>query len=155
MIISCPQAGVAEGSSIGSLVFTERLRELAWKHSWGIFARLRRRIANSNPGFTNVAGLIRGLNAADAARILARYGYLEPESRPLLARGALRSAAILLDGQPRSKEIEQLELIYGEETSRIALERKAADYKASSEEFSGKFQMEEGESWFCARSKTL
>ena len=34
---------------------------------------------------------IRYLNAADAARILARYGYLKPEERPLLARGSLRA----------------------------------------------------------------
>ena len=107
------------------------------------------------PWFYQRGGPIRGLNAADAARILARYGYLEPETRPLLARGALRGAAIVLDGQPRSKDVEQLELEYGEETTRVALERKAADCIANSEEFCGRFQMEEGESWFCARSKTL
>ena len=107
------------------------------------------------PWFYRRRELVRGLNAADAARILARYGYLEPETRPLLARGALRGAAILLDGQPRSKDTDQLELDYGEEAARVALERKAADHIANSKEFSGRFQMEEGESWFCARSKTL
>ena len=70
---------------------------------------------DSNPGFVGVANLIRGLNAADAARLLARYGYLEPEARPLTARGA----AILLDCQPSSKTIDQLELEYGEETTRV------------------------------------
>ena len=106
------------------------------------------------PWFYRSGGLIRGLNAADAARILARYGYLEPEARPLLARGALRGAAILLDGQPPSMNIDQLELEYGQETKRVALERKAAEYIANSEEFSGRFQMEEGESWFCVLNKT-
>ena len=107
------------------------------------------------PWFYRSGKLVRGLNAADAARILARYGYLEPETRPLLARGALRGAAILLDGRPSSKSIDQLEREYGEETSRVALEKKAAKYIANSKEFSGRFQMEEGESWFCALHKTL
>ena len=107
------------------------------------------------PWFYRSRELIRGFNAADAARILARYGYLEPETRPLLARGALRGAAILLDGQPSSMSIDQLELEYGEETTRTALEKKAAEYIANSEEFSGRFQMEEGESWLCALHKTL
>ena len=107
------------------------------------------------PWFYRSGQLIRGLNAADAARILARYGYLEPETRPLLARGALRGAAILLDSQPSSKSIDQLELDYGEETTRVALEKRAAEYIADSEQFSGKFQMEEGESWLCALHKTL
>ena len=106
------------------------------------------------PWFYRSRDLIRGLNAADAARILARYGYLEPETRPLLARGALRGAAILLDGQPSSNSIDQLEHEYGEEATRIALERKAAEYIADTGKFSGKFQMEEGESWFCALHKT-
>ena len=106
------------------------------------------------PWFYRSGQLIRGLNAADAARILARYEYLEPEARPLLARGALRGAAILLDGQPSSKSIDQLELEYGEETTRVALEKKAAEYIANSGEFSGRFQMEEGESWLCAMHKT-
>ena len=107
------------------------------------------------PWFYRNRELIRGLNAADAARILAKYGYLEPESKPLLARGALRGAAILLDDQPYSKSIDQLEFEYGEETTRVALEKKAAEYIANSEEFSGRFQMEEGESWFCALHKTI
>ena len=101
------------------------------------------------PWFYRRGGPIRGLNAADAARILARYGYLEPETRPLLARGALRGAAILLDRQPSSMRIDQLELEYGEETARAALEEKAAGYIADSEEFSGRYHMEEGENWFC------
>ena len=106
------------------------------------------------PWFYRSRELIRGLNEADAARILARYGYLEPETRPLLARGALRGAAILLDGQPSSKSIDQLELEYGEEATRAALEKKAAEYIADTGKFSGKFQMEEGESWLCALHKT-
>ena len=107
------------------------------------------------PWFYRSGELIRGLNAADAARILARHEYLEPETRPLLARGALRGAAILLDGQPCSKNTDQLELEYGEEITREALERRAAEYIANSGEFSGRFQMEEGESWLCALHKTL
>ena len=107
------------------------------------------------PWFYRSRKRVRGLNAADAARILARYGYLEPETRPLLARGALRGAAILLDGQPNSKTIDELEREYGEEETRVALEMKAAEYIVDSEEFSGRFQMEEGESWFCARHKAL
>ncbi|MYK60996.1 MAG: hypothetical protein F4034_03310 [Chloroflexi bacterium] len=92
---------------------------------------------------------VRNLNAADAARVLARHGYLDPESRPLLARGALRGAAILLDGQPPSKSIGRLEIEYREETTRVALEERAAEYIAGSDKFSGRFQMEEGENWFC------
>ena len=106
------------------------------------------------PWFYRSRKLIRGLNAADAARILARYEYLEPETRPLLARGALRGAAIFLDSQPSSKSIDQLELEYGEETTRLALEKEAAEYIGNSKKFSGRFQMEEGESWFCALHKT-
>ncbi len=105
------------------------------------------------PWFYMGDGPIRGLNAADAARILAGYGYLEPEARPLLARGALRGAAILLDCQPASRSIDQVELEYDEESTRIALEEKAAEYIAGSEEFSGRFQMEKGESWFCDMHK--
>ena len=107
------------------------------------------------PWFYRSSELIRGLNAADAARILARYGYLEPEARPLLARGALRGAAILLDGQPPSKCMDELEREYGQAATRVALETKAAECIANSEDFAGRFQMEEGESWFCARHKTL
>lgn len=97
----------------------------------------------------------RGLNAADAARVLARYGYLRPESRPLLARGALRGAAIVLDGQPYSKNSNSLEREYADEEKRVALEQKAADYIVKSGNFSGDFQMEEGESWFCEVQKNL
>ena len=107
------------------------------------------------PWFYRSSELIRGLNAADAARILARYGYLEPEARPLLARGALRGAAILLDDQPSSMSIDQLEHEYGQEATRVALEKTAAECIAKSEDFSGRFQMEEGESWFCTLHKTL
>ncbi len=107
------------------------------------------------PWFYRSRRLVRGLNAADAARILARYEYLEPETRPLLARGALRGAAILFDGQPCSKNIEQIEFEYGEESTRAALETRAAEYIGNSGEFSGRFQMEEGESWLCALHKTL
>ena len=106
------------------------------------------------PWFYRSGQLVRGLNAADAARILARYGYLEPEARPLLSRGALRGAAILLDSQPSSKSIDQLELDYGEETTRVALEKRAAEYISNSGKFTGRFQMEEGESWFCALHKS-
>ena len=97
--------------------------------------------------------IARGLNAADAARILARYDYLQPESRPLLARGALRGAAIMLDGQPYSKGIDELECEYADESKRAALEKKAADHIIDSGDFSGAFQMDEGESWFCSVQK--
>ena len=103
--------------------------------------------------FYKTGGLVRGLNAADAARILARYGYLEPEKRPLLARGALRGAAIRLDGQSRYRSINWFERKYGDESSRVELEEKAAEYIASSERFKGAFQMEMGESWFCRMQK--
>ena len=94
---------------------------------------------------------VRSLNAADAARILAQYGYLEPEERPLLARGALRGAAILLNEEPPSKGIDELEEEYQDESKRIALEEKAAAYIKDSDELAryGKWMMEEGESWFC------
>ena len=105
------------------------------------------------PWFYKGRNLIRGLNAADAARILARYGYLQPESRPLLARGALRGAAILLDGQPRSKSINTLEDEYAEEAKRVSLEERAAEYIAARGDFSGDFQMENGENWFCQLQK--
>ena len=94
---------------------------------------------------------VRNLNAADAARLLARYGFLEPEDRPLLARGALRGAAILLNNEPAEKSIEDIEQEYQDESKRIALEEKAASYINNSEELArfGKWKMEEGESWFC------
>ena len=92
---------------------------------------------------------VRGLNAADAARILARYGYLKPESKPLLARGALRGAAIHLNNEPPCKTVDLLDDEYAEETKRAALEQKAAVFISKSLNFPGKFQMEMGESWFC------
>ena len=97
--------------------------------------------------------LVRGLNAADSARILARYGYLKPEERPLLARGALRGAAIHLDGQPRNRRIHWFENEYADEIRRVELEEKAAEYIANSDRFKGEFQMEMGESWFCRIQK--
>ena len=99
--------------------------------------------------------LVRGLNAADAARILARYKHLRPEQRPLLARGALKGAAIHLDGQPSSRRIAWFESQYAEEARRVALEEKAAEYITNSSQFKGKFQMEMGESWFCLMQKHL
>ena len=96
---------------------------------------------------------VRNLNAADAARILARYDYLQPESRPLLARGALRGAAILLDNVPIWKNVNRLEREYADEGMRIALEEKAAKYIIDKLPFAGKFQMDMGESWFCGEQK--
>ena len=107
------------------------------------------------PWFYKGRDLTRGINAADAARILARYGYLEPESRPLLARGALRGAAIVLDGQPRSKSIDTLEREYAEEAKRVSLEERAAEYIETNGEFDGDFQMEDGENRFCQLHKEL
>ena len=93
----------------------------------------------------------RNLNAADAARILARYQYLTPESRPLLARGALRGAAILLNKEPQGKSRGQLEEEYQDLTKRLALEEKAASYIDNCAELArfGEWRMEEGENWFC------
>ena len=99
--------------------------------------------------------LVRGLNAADAARILARYKHLRPEQRPLLARGALKGAAIHLDGQPSSRKIDWFEGQYSDEARRVALEEKAAEYITNSSQFKGKFQMEMGESWFCLMQKYI
>lgn len=94
---------------------------------------------------------VRNLNAADAARILARYGHLQPEMRPLLARGSLRGAAILLNDEPESKNRDTLEAEYAHESSRQSLEMKAAEYIRDCREFArfGKWKMEVGESWFC------
>ena len=94
---------------------------------------------------------VRNLNAADAARMLARYGYLKPEERPLLARGALRGAAILLNEEPPWKKTDTLEEEYQNEAKRVALEEKAAEYINNCEELLrfGQWKMEEGESWFC------
>ena len=69
----------------------------------------------------------------------------------MLARGALRGAAILLDHAPSSKGIDELEEEYQDESKRIALEEKAARYINDSEKLAsyGEWKMEEGESWFC------
>ena len=93
----------------------------------------------------------RVLNAAGAARLIARYDYLRPERRPLLTRGALRGAAILLDEQPPSKDMDTLEQEYQDEEKRTALEEKAAKYIDHCEDFShhGKWKMEKGEDWLC------
>lgn len=94
---------------------------------------------------------VRNLTAADAARLLARHGYLEPEKRPLLARGSLRGAAILLNNEPPSKDRNTLEDEYADESKRLSLEERASIYVHEHEELSrfGKWKMEEGESWFC------
>ena len=94
---------------------------------------------------------IRNLNAADAARILARYGHLEPEGRPLLTRGSLRGAAILLNDEPPWKDRDTLEAEYADESKRLSLEEKASEYIRDCRDLSrfGKWKMEEGESWFC------
>ena len=94
---------------------------------------------------------VRNLNAADAARLLARYGHLLPEERPLLARGSLRGAALLLNDEPYWKDVGRLEEEYQLESRRRALEEKAAEYITASEELSsaGEWRMEEGENWFC------
>lgn len=94
---------------------------------------------------------VRNLNAADAARLLARYGHLLPEERPLLARGSLRGAALLLNDEPHWKGVDRLDEEYQLESRRRALEEKAAEYITASEELSsaGEWRMEEGENWFC------
>ena len=98
---------------------------------------------------------VRKLSAADAARILARYGYLQPEERPLLARGALRGAAICVDKECPLQSIEDLEKKYKDEEKRRALEERAAAYINESEELSqgDKWKMEKGESIFCELQK--
>lgn len=97
------------------------------------------------------------LNAADTARLLARYDYLQPEERPLLARGALRGAAILLRDEPQWKSVDDLEKEYGDELKRVALEEEAASYIDKTEELAwfGKWKMEKGESLFCEVHKRL
>ena len=94
---------------------------------------------------------VRNLNAADAARILARYGHLRPEKRPLLVRGSLRGAAILLNAEPASKNRDTLEADYADESTRLSLEEKAAKFIHNCRGLSrfGKWKMEVGESWFC------
>ena len=93
----------------------------------------------------------RSLNAADAARILACSGYLQPEERPLLARGALRGAAILVDNESQAQYIADLEKKYRDEEKLRRLEELAAVYINQNEELKrgGKWRMQEGESWFC------
>ena len=133
---ACVSSAVAEAGSLESLV--EGLDTVESAHD------------RFKPWFYKTKK-VRNLNAADAARILARYGYVKPEGRPLLARGALRGAAILLDHAPSSRSIDELEEDYQDESKRIALEEKAAVFINDSEELSrfGKWRMEEGESWFC------
>ena len=94
---------------------------------------------------------VRNLNAADAARILARYCHLQPEGRPLLARGSLRGAAILLNDEPPCKDRDTLEAEYADESKRLSLEEKASRYIRDCRNLSrfGIWNMEEGESWFC------
>ena len=94
---------------------------------------------------------VRNLNAADAARLLARYERLQPEKRPLLARGALRGAAILLKGEAPWKKRNRLEDEYQDPQKRRALEEAAAIYVDECPELArfGKWRMEEGENWFC------
>lgn len=93
----------------------------------------------------------RSLNAADAARILACNGYLQPEERPLLARGALRGAAILVDNESQAQRVADLEEKYKDEEKRRRLEELAAAYINQDAELKrgGKWRMQGGESWFC------
>lgn len=99
-------------------------------------------------GKTNLA---RVLNAADAARILANHGFLRREQRPLLARGALRGAAISVDDvKPRNPD--DAEEIYREEDARKALEKRAAQY--IKEKFGNSTRMDLAESWFCEIHKS-
>ena len=94
---------------------------------------------------------VRNLNAADAGRILARYGHLQPERRPLLARGSLRGAAILLHDDPPWKDRDALEEDYADESKRLSLEVEASRFIRDCRDLSrfGKWMMAEGESWFC------
>ena len=94
---------------------------------------------------------VRNLNAADAARLLARYSYLAPEKQPLLAWGALRGAAILLNHEPRWKRRARLEREYQHPAKRTALEERAAKFIEDCPELArfSKWRMEEGENWFC------
>ena len=133
----CVSAAVAEAGSLETLLETIDSVEAAHDRSkhW----------------FYKNAKKVRYLNVADAARILARYGYLEPEKRPLLARGALRGAAILLNGEPPWKTIDRLEREYAGVAKRISLEEKAAVYIKECATLShfGKWKMEMGQKWFC------
>ena len=102
---------------------------------------------------------IRILNAADTARLFARCDYLEPEKRPLLTRGALWGAAMLLDCAPQHKRMSDIEKQYRKNSDRISLEEKAAAYINNTEELQKKFisrwKMEKGESIFCELQKRL
>ena len=97
---------------------------------------------------------VRMLSAADIARLLARHGYLEPEKRPLLARGGLRGAAILLRGESPRYTTDALERKYNQD-KRKELEQEAAHYIHTTEELArfGKWKMEKGESIFCQLQK--
>ena len=98
---------------------------------------------------------VRILNAADAARLLARYGCLKPERTPLLASGALRGAAILLKGKSPQNSTDALERKYSREYKRMELENEAASYIDATEALAhfGKWKMEKGESIFCELQK--
>jgi len=94
----------------------------------------------------NTTERVRSLNAADAARLLARSGFLSPESRPLLARGALRGAALVVDGASCSFTIERIERRYDTPAKRRKLEEAAADFAHTS--MPG-WIMGQVETWFC------
>ena len=102
---------------------------------------------------------IRILNAADTARLLARCDYVEPEKRPLLTRGALLGAALLLDCEPHGKGISDIDKQYRKESDRIFLEERAAAYIDNTEELQKKsisrWKMEKGEGVFCELQKRL
>ena len=134
--IACVSGAVAEAGSLGILLESLSIVEAAHDRFKPWFYKTTK---------------VRNLNAADAARMLARYGYLKPEERPLLARGALRGAAILLNEEPPWKKTDTLEEEYQNEAKRVALEEKAAEYINNCEELLrfGQWKMEEGESWFC------
>ena len=135
---ACVYNAAADAGSLGALL--ERLGTVEAAHD-----RFKRWFSSSK------RVRVRYLNAADAARVLARCGHLRPEERPLLARGSLRGAAILLNNEPASKTINRLEEEYQSESKRVALEEKAAKYIRESEELSrqGTWMMERGESWLC------
>ena len=133
---ACVVGAIAEAGSLETLI--KDLRTVEEAHD-----KFKRWFYNTKK--------VRNLNAADAARILARYNFLEPEDRPLLARGALRGAAILLNKEPQWKNRDKLEEEYQDLIKRLALEEKAATYIDNRAELArfGKWRMEEGENWFC------
>ena len=98
---------------------------------------------------------VRILGAADTARLFAKFGHLIPEERPLLARGALRGAAILLGGACPENNTDAIEREYRQEYKRVELEKEAASYIDATEELVcfGKWKMEKGESIFCELQK--